>query len=142
MQESLRLAVLKLPLQQRIEQGLLPLRRWLRRAEYRVGGPNEAALRRMLRDFQARAIPVVLARVPVTRAHRELYAGPVEERFQAGVAQLQAQFPGLTLIEPQEFKDEAFEDNHHLTAEGGNAYSRYLVQRLAPVVQSRILAIK
>lgn len=140
--ETLRLAALRTPLWQRIEQGLLPLRRWLRQGEYRVGGQNWAALRRLLTGLHAKGISVVLARVPVTEAHRQLYSGAVEERFQDALANLRQEFPGLTVIEPQALADEAFEDNHHLTAEGGNAYSRYLVRRLAVLVQSRSLAIR
>lgn len=126
-----------LPYEDRVEEGLAPLRTWFLAREYRVGGANLAALERLMTRLRRENVQTVLVDVPVCKAQRALYSPTVESQYQAALSLMRARHADLVHIEARALcADSLFSDNHHLTNEGGSRFSQFLADEL----QSRLHA--
>lgn len=147
---EMRQRVNAMSLEQKMEDGVAPMRRWFGKNPYRVGGANAAKLDRMLQAFQKAGSTVALVGVPVCRKQRALYTPEVEAQFQAAVAERLRRFPNVRWLDARALvADQDFNDNHHLTGKGAAQFSAWLAERLEPEVrkaaagaQGRSLAIK
>lgn len=103
--------------------------RWLR--DYRPeGGPNVAALERILGECRSLGINVLLVGIPVTEPHRHLYTPAIESAYRACVDRLCRNYHCPFVCCRDWMPDELFYDNHHLSIEGRLAFSRMLAWRV------------
>ncbi len=125
---SLRLVSSGAAMDAKTSSGLRRVRKWL--ADYEIGGVASEALEALIQRCASEDIPLVLVGVPVGSWQRELYEGAVEERFQAFLGPL-LERSGVAFVDHRaRVPDDLFEDNHHLSPEGGRYYGEILAREV------------
>jgi hypothetical protein len=108
--------------------GLRRVRRWLE--DYAVGGAETRALAELVARCRAEGIEIVLVGVPVGSWQRALYEGPVDTLFH-GFLDPFVESNGLAFFDHRaSIPDALFEDNHHLSPEGGRVFGAQLVREV------------
>jgi hypothetical protein len=115
--------------QQRVEQGLRTIRRWLN--DYQVDGLTCAALEHLLQNCQRHGVRVLLVSPPVASEQRQLYTPAIEALFQDRLRAWQQRYDCRWIDCRAYLADDCFHDNHHVEIPRGSAsFSRRLTREV------------
>jgi hypothetical protein len=123
----------------RTQAGLDNIRTWLK--QYHIGGTPAASLERILKACARDGIPVLLVGVPVTKAHRDLYRPEIEAAFLQHMEETLHRHHHVRFVDYRSaIPDTGFTDNHHLTLEGAQQFSRLLTEKvLLPELRTHLV---
>lgn len=111
--------------------GAVDLSQMLRR--YRIGGPVDRALERLLARCRDRHIDAVLVGMPVTSFLRELYTPEIDAVYRDYMAWLCRQYGCRFIDWRDQVPDSDFKDIHHMRLPGAGRFSwRLTLEVLAP----------
>src|SRR5262245_3202322 len=100
------------------------LHRWIR--DFRPGGPQTAALERLLERCRADGVAVVLVGVPVSTKHRVFYTPSVVTAYREYILNVTQDY-GCKFVDLSErVPDCCFGDHHHISQQGREFVSRLL----------------